>query len=442
MTSKLFRTSKSKVPGKPCLAAAMLILCPVLNAQEPKAEAESRVQRVDDVHRLWSIVIEPMLRQTVGAGQAENVGVTLMVPLHAAFRRRDEAWERAFSEHFARLAASPGTLPEAELSRLYYLYVASRFLVLAKNNGHEDLVPPALPGLLFSEVQTVWRNKPAWQWGRQPFPGGARERVNWKLENRRVEKSYYRAIIDEDLYNFAIAADLKAYGGTPAQQQAWNPVLNDVLSTVRRVFSQEVIYQPGGGWLFQPGVWTDHPEYQYVGNREARRGIKPAPVRGIAEDTSHSLRFPLWLTSFMQAYPTNSEEYRFYENLRRGLENQFFNKVLVQPTADHPCYLTNNFMDGSNGVYRWNYGSFGKENGYGPHQTSGAFLLGWWIFLGTDRVRAVYREAAAEFPWPKQCVELNLGPTPPSGSRPASVFEPESPSNRLWHLITQLASDL
>ena len=143
----------------------------------------------------------------------------------------------------------------------------------------------------------------------------------------------------------------------------------------------------------------------------------------------------------MRAYPEGSEEHRLYENLRNGLEKQFFNKVLVRPTAEYPCYLTRNFMDGSNGVYRWSYESLGNASGYGPNGVSGALLLGWWAFLETDRVRSTYRDLATEFPWPRQCVELYLGPTP-SRTHPASSFDPESSSMRLWHLIVKLASEL
>jgi hypothetical protein len=423
----------------------MGLLAIVLTVPQSKSALPSRQKQSDEMQQAWTSFIDSGLKQPITAAQAQNVGVIWMVPLHAAFHRKDEAWIQSFAAQFSRFASDPSTLPtgtSVELSRMYYLYVASQFIVLAKENGRQDLVPPGLPELLYSEVQTEWRVRPAWQFGGKPFPGGARERVLWKLDHRKAEKSYYRAMIDEDLYNFAIAADLKAYGGTDTQRAAWDPLLNDVLSVVKRVFTQEVVQLPDGGWLFQPGVYSDHPEYQYVGNSAARPGLKPAPVRNIAEDTSHSLRFPLWLTSFMKAYPANSQDYLYYERLREGLERQFYAKVLVQPTAEHPCFLTTNFMDGSNGVYRWNYESFGKDNGYGPYQASGAFLLGWWAFLDTDRIRGVYREAAGQFPWPRQCVELYVGPHPASGPFPPSSLDPESSSMRLRHFLVVLAATL
>lgn len=403
-------------------------------------------EKADEVHQLWSAVVDPNIKRQMKANDQEQmIGMTMMVPLHAAFHRRDEEWIHNFAAQFALFASDPSALPSgdvAELSRLYYMYLASQFVVLAKKSGRQDLIPPNLPDLLFSEVHTYWYVTPAPQFDGPHFPGGARQRLLWKLKNHKVKKSYYRVVLDHDLYAFAIAADLKAFGGNADQQKAWNPTLDDMLSIARQVFTQEVVRQPDGGWVFQPGVWTDHPEFQYAGNPEAHPGIKPAPVREIAPDTGHSVRFPLWLTSLMQAYPPDSEEHRFYETLRTGLEKQFFSKVLFQPTEQRPCYLLTNFMDGSNGVYRWSYESLGKGNGYGPYQNSGSLLLGWWIFLDTERIRNVYRELAKQFPWPRQCLDYYLGPHPADAPRPESAYDPNSSVLHTFHLTTQLAAGL
>jgi hypothetical protein len=419
-----------------------LIVCLLPVPSDPLFLASQDAGRPDEIHQRWSAAIDPMLRRTIqSSNEAYTDGQELIVPLHAAFRLRDEAWERSFADHFSRVTSNPAVLPADVLSRLEYLYLASEFLVLAKQSGREDLIPSGLPDLLFAEVRNFWQVAPASQWGRKPFQGGIRERILWKLKNHKVEKSYYRAVIDHDLFLLAIAADLRAFGGIQAQTQVWSSTLDDVLSVAFKVFSQEGVSQPDGGWLFQPGVWTDHPEYQYVGNAVAQAGMQAAPLRGIAEDSSHSMRFAAWLTSFMLAYAPGSEEYLFYSHLRDGLEKQFFDKVLVRPSTDQPCYLLNNFMDGSNGVYRWNYASLGNGVGYGANQLSSSLLLGWWSLLGTQRTRDLYADLARQFPWPKECIDLYLGPTP-THSHPASAFDPQSPSMRLWHVVVQLASEL
>jgi hypothetical protein len=396
----------------------------------------------DQIHQLWSAAIDPMLRSNLRSSeQAYTEGQELLVPLHAAFVLRDDAWERGFSLNFSRLVADPSVLPDVVLSRLEYLYLASEFLALSKQSGREDLVPTGLGDLLFCEVRKDWEVAPAWHWGRKPFPGGIRERILWKLNTREPDKRYYRAIVDDDLFLLAIAADLKVFAGTSEHTQAWDATLDDILAIAYRVFSQEGAFQPRGGWLFQPGVWADHPEYRYAGNAAAERGIRPAPVPGIAADTSHSMRFAAWLTSLMLACPPASDGYRFYASLREGLEKQFFEKVLISPTAARPCYLLNNFMDGSNGVYRWSYEALGNGEGYGPNQLSGSVLLGWWSVLDTERVRDFYANLASQFPWPDQCMEFYQGPAS-SAPRPAAENGLGSPVMLLWHTSVLLASRL
>jgi hypothetical protein len=422
-----------------CLVASLLALPPsVLGPSVSRAQE----MQPDEIHELWSAVIDPMLRGKLqSSDQAQTEGQELLVPLHATFVFRDPAWELDFSALFSRLVSDPSVLPDVVLSRLEYLYLASEFLVLAKQSGRQELIPPGLGDLLFSEVRNAWQVAPAWQWGRKPFPGGIRERILWKLNTRKVDKNYYRAIVDDDLFLLAIAADLKAFAGPLEQTEAWNATLDDILRTACKVFSQEGVFQSGGGWLFQPGVWADHPEYQYAGNEAAEPGIRPAPVPGIAADTSHSMRFAAWLTSLMGAYPPGSDGYRFYASLREGLEKQFFEKVLIAPTAARPCYLLNNFMDGSNGVYRWNYQSLGNGSGYGPNQLSGSLLLGWWSVLDTQPIRDLYANLASQFPWAGECLDFYLGPTS-SSPRPAGRHDPTSPAMRLWHVCVLLASRL
>lgn len=399
------------------------------------------IDQADEIHRLWSANIDPPLWTKIqSSDQAYNIGQEFIVPLHAAFRFRDDAWERTFSGHFSRLVSDPSVLPSVVLSRLEYLYLASQFVVLARQNDRQDLIAPGLPEMLFAEISKYWRTEPAWQWGQSPLRGGIRERILWKLSHRKAEKSYYRAMVDDDLFLLAMAADLKAYRGTPEQVQKWSPTLDEILAIAFKVYSEEGVSQPGGGWLFQPGVWADHPEYQYVGNLAIHPGMSPAPVRGIAADSSHSMRFAAWLTSFVQAYPPDSDAHRFYSGLREGLEKQFFEKVLIQPSGERPCYLLNNFMDGSNGVYRWNYSSVGSGNGYGPYGLSGSLLLGWWSLLDTQRIREVYAVSAKTFPWPHECLDLYLAPTT-TGSHPTASYDPQSPTMRLWHTLVLLASE-
>jgi hypothetical protein len=382
-------------------------------------------------HYLWKSAVEPYLNKELWVDKVNyDAGHFLMVPLHAAFLNGEETWQQQFADHFLRFIQEGQPISVGRLNKLHYLYLASRFLVLAKRYKHDELIPPQLIDLLFNEVKKVWEEEPAWQWDRKPFPGGIRERVLWKLNNKSVTKSYYRAIIDEELFVFAIAADLGTYYHLSSQEIP--STILDILEIIHSVFQQEVVSQPDGGWLFQPGVMTDHPDYAYAGHEEVVPEMKPLSVPGIAWDSSHSHRFPLWLISFIDYYPKQSTEYLFYKNLREGLEKQLFNKVLVLPTSDFPGYRMKNYMDGTNGIYRWNYASLGPNKGYKPYEISGTLTLGWWIFLETPRIQKVYQDLANSYPFPKEVLKLYMGP-----STTFSFYD-----NGFRELISRLASKL
>ena len=394
----------------------------------------------DEVHQLWASTVEPMLQRPVQSpAQAYQDAEMLMVPMHAAFHRNDLAWERSFSDHFQRMLRNSSQLPDQSLSRLFYLYLASQFVVVARRSGHVELIPEGLPEFLFGEVEAGWLKRPATQYEHPTFVG-MRDRVIWKLNNHKVAKSYYRAFLDDELFLFAIAADLR-YGATQ-KQSSWRLSLDDIISVADKVYTQESTRTPSGGWLLQPGVWTDHPDFKYAGRARTEAAMQPAPLPNIGWDSSHFFRAPLWLTSMMNAFATGSRGYNFYSGLRNGLAQQFFTKVLVPSSADFPCYRQNNFMDGSNGLYRWGYGSLGSNNGYGPYGVSGALLLGWWTFLETDQSRTLYRSLANQFPWSKQCRELYLGPKPANKPYTDKELDPNSSAMRVYHLIVLFASEL
>jgi len=425
------------------LGVSLTVALAVASAQVmPSASKPSTAAKPsDDLHDLWTANIDPILARTVHtSAEAYNAGGMLMVPLHAAFRRNDLGWEKGFSEHFQRLMHSTGELPDVVLSRLQYLYLASEFIVLAQRSGHSDLIPPALPNFLYSQIYDIWMEQPSGGYEHAPFHG-MRERVLWKLNTKRVTKSHSRAILDDEFFLWGIAADLRTYGN-PEQQQAWRSVLNDMLEAADRVCRHEITHTSFGGWLLQPGVWRDHPDFKYAGIDHPTADMRPAPVADIAWDSSHSIRFPVWMTSLMNAYGQGSPENIFYSELREGLSKQFFARVVVPPSADFPCYRTNNYMDGRNGVYRWGYGELGANNGYGPYQASGALLLGWWALLHTPQSKELYRSIADEYPWTRKCIELYLGPGNGNREYTEGELSPNHPSMRLRYLIVRLASEL
>lgn len=363
-----------------CLSASLLAL-----AQAPAAR---------HLESLWSDRIEPLLSEPLWREEtAYNAGHYLMVPLHAAFMLGNVEWQESFHRHYEQMLAARDELPEGllhRLIRLQYLYSASRYLALAGKSA-----PRELETFLLGEIRHYWTQEPAWQWGRKPFQGGMRDRIAWKLHTRDVKKSYYRAIIDEEMFLIGIAADVGQY--YRHQHHRIPKIVLEIMGVAERIFHQEVSWQPQGGWLFQPGVWTDHPDYSRAGHNELLPRLNPAPVPGIATDTSHSHRLPLWLLSLQCFYAAGSKNYVFYHKLRKGLAEQFFEVVVVPPDGKYPFYRTVNFMDGRNGVYRYRFSEKMHASGYGPYALSGTPLIGWWAFLPDRRAVAYYRNLSSNF---------------------------------------------
>lgn len=405
----------------------------------PKAVLSSAI---DDYDRaLWNATVAQHLSYDLWTERdAYDATHVLMIPLHAAFERNEPTWQQQFAAEFQRFTVSgvgQMCFSHNRLTRLQFYYLVSQFIVLAQRTGHQALIPAGLVNALYDEVTNVWRYIPAWQYAQADFPGGVRERLQWKLDTLSVAKSYYRALIDEDFYLFALAGDLRTYERLSGTHHPRSPLVAEILDAAHRTFIQEVVWQGDGGWILQPGAWTDHADYQYAGWLTMTVGMPPNPVPGISPDSSHTHRLPLFLTSLVDAYPDDAPEKQTYEHLKRGLEQQFFTHVLVPPSAESPAYRLTNFMDGWNGVYRWGYVTLGGYQGYGPYRLSGTLTLGWWSFLDSTRSRDLYTQFAAQFPLSPEIRAAYNGPT---STRPIAPILYEPYTNGYKELLARLAS--
>ena len=311
---------------------------------------------MDTTNLLWAEIITPYLESSLWKPRdAVDASERLTVPLHAAFRLARLDWQHDFDNFFDRyFAAYPkevDTSNESRLSRLSFHYFTSRYLVLTASQERADAVRDLHAQMIAEDIRQLWNVTPAWMWERSDFVG-MRERLLWKVENKNVSPQYFRALFDEELFLIAIAADLTHY--FRLRDIAPDPAQADILNWTKLILSKEIKWGSAGGWLLQPGVWHEHPDYAYAGNGAELQGLNPSPVEGIASDSSHSMRWPLWLVSLAEAFPPDSEDNLFYTNLQFGLETQFVSKVLVPPTPEFRGFRTHNFMDGRNGVYRYN----------------------------------------------------------------------------------------
>ena len=208
---------------------------------------------------------------------------------------------------------------------------------------------------------------------------------------------------------------------------------NEKRHTSRLRFGDSKLLTDDGRWLLQPGVWGDHPDFQYAGHDSAEPdpatgSLPPAPVDGIGWDTGHAHRLPLWLRS-LEAAAVEPDDVAFIRSVRAGLERQFFERVLIRPDADadeegdeqgdedgdrFDGFRTTNYLSGHDGLYRYGYRNRSGRDGlpfrYEPGEVSSTLMYGWWTFLDTDRTTDLYREISESFPLSQQTLDVYTGP--------------------------------
>jgi hypothetical protein len=365
-----------------------------------------------DIDLLWNNTIYEMLQDPLWKERdAYDAGHFLMVPMHSAFALNDPIKINHFYDFFDNFVNNYKEDDFESLDQLtkqHFLYLVSEYMVLS--NEHQKEIPEKLENILIGFTKEFW-NDPAWQWKvcLAPEFQSMEERISWKLENKEVPRSFCRAITDHELFMFAIGADLKTVLGHKSPQ-----FVNEILEKSYEVFQEEVVFlsENSERWLFQPGVWTDHSHYRYAGHEKLVSNLEEEQVFEIAWDSSHSHRFPLWLISLERGFLAQDELEKadYFKKLQRGLTDQFINEVLVFPNEEFDNYRTTNYMDGNNGLYRYEYKTVGENLGYGPYDLSGTILLGWWSFLSDKSISRVYCDITSSYPFSNKEIETYLGP--------------------------------
>lgn len=354
----------------------------------------------DRERELFTKLADPLLkREAWGDSLAYLSGQYLMVPLHGAFELDEKPWQDSFTAHMGRLVDVPKEkLVKNPLSRLQYLYIASQYLVLqTQANGHSDSTRK-LEKYLYGLAEDRWLREDAIAYGRSAFTG-VKARVEFKLGNSRSALSHYKAITDEEMFLFAICADLSTTSRIHGSSLRGKSILKDVANTSERVFKQFGVNQAGGGWLFQPGAWADHPDNAVAGSLFVSGNPRGNKKKDVSWDSSHFHRFSAFVNSYRQGAEPDSPQYAFFSDIKQRMGVQFVNRVLVKPSSSFVGYRTTNYMDGWNGVYRYGLDkSLGPNKGYQSYQLSGTFLLGWWAFLDQPIVSQAYLEMTKLFP--------------------------------------------
>lgn len=324
----------------------------------------------------------------------------LMVPMHAAFYSGDRETIDKYREFITDYLADRDRGDLGRQTLLQFSYLLSRFAVL---DGACSDFNRRLLEYLERMIEAAIR-QPAWQWERDDFENMF-ARIEWKLTADPSDPSYLRAIIDEELFAVAIAADIAT-----AKTGCGLPVPETVSQAVRLGYRivTDMGTTDGEGWQFQPGVWRDHPDYKFAGHEHLAAGLSPSPVDGIGVDSSHSARLPLWLLSLQCSFPKTSSEYEVLQDIRDRFANQLLT-VAEPPSNKFGGVRIRNFMSGHNGIYRYGYQTVGPGGGYGPYGLSFTFNLGWWAFLGQE-TSDLYQSQVASLPFGEEVTALYLQP--------------------------------
>lgn len=352
---------------------------------------------IQHMQELWSTTISPYLADSLWIERDRyDAGVRLMPLIHAAFQLDQNTWLTELAEHYSRAAEFDHSQIDRELYRLQYFYPALEFIRLAVESDREELVSSKLLNTIQADVDSLWLREDAGNWFKT-FKG-MRARLLWKLDTKDVDYSYYRAVNDSTLMVMAMAADLKAIENVRGQETRWTRTLDDILSSAERMYEQEGQYSQDGSWIFQQGVWRDYYTHQFAAYTSVEPGARPQPVAGIGEDAGHAMRYPIMLRSMANAHPVGNEIRQRYENRLAGFRELIDEKILVHASDDIPYSRLNNYVDGTNGVYRWNYPTLASNTGILPFQQSRVLLHGWYGFAGGLVVEDVYAKLKSQFP--------------------------------------------
>jgi len=223
------------------------------------------------------------------------------------------------------------------------------------------------------------------------------KKINYKKYTKMKKKSYFRAISDQELFMFGIASDLIYIDNkmkTFSTEQ--RSTLNDVIATCYKVMKNRLSQE---GFLFDIGVWDDHPDHAYAGYYGPSPLPAPDPkdpdkykLENQTADSSHSHRLSWWFTSYRDAYPSGCEQYTYYTDALKRLAAHFTRRILTDfPPLKNQRPRLQNYTNGNNGWY------CPQSISYPPNELSSTAEYGSWNILALydDDVRIFNRAMRA-----------------------------------------------
>lgn len=354
---------------------------------------------IPDYFSHWSNGLDDLLKKKIWeqSGWMYDYSEFLMVPLHVAFYFQIDSMLLDFKNQFVSFSLSH---PEFDndndrLNRLNYMYLVSRYLVLTAQTNRRDLKIPGLYDIIREYIDFLWNDGSGNVWGGEKFSfPGMKQRLNYLIQdtNTTTFSNYYNSIQDFSIFLFGIDLDLATYERLNRIPLTSNDY--EIIYCFDRVFHKFAVFQPDGGWLFQPGILKNYPDNKYSGLFNPIVDNKVSISTG-NWDASHFMRFPLLLQSALDFFPVGSTFYKYYDSLRIGLIKQFFDHVISKKV--NGLYYFNNYMDGTNGYYRAQNKNGILKGGFGPYQNCEHIFMGWWSFLNSSKISSFYNDIYTKF---------------------------------------------
>ncbi|MGB6117462.1 MAG: hypothetical protein WBF87_04510 [Mesorhizobium sp.] len=356
---------------------------------------------------------------------AYDAAHVLMIPMIDAYQSGNEELIERYRGFMSRFIEDREKEELGKLTKLQFNYLVSRFTLLETSRSGCSVLGRAALSHVATTAESVLTS-PAWLWKMPDFPSMF-ERAEWKLSQADTNPSYLRAFFDEEFFAFATAADVV----TASRRCDLEPsdVILKAAEIGRKIFLTQGRFDEKG-WVFQPGVWRDHPDYAYAGNLSIGPDLKKVPVDSIGGDSSHAARMPLIINSFICSVSNDEQAAKNLSEISNGLSEALMAHVIIMPSEEFMGIRLKNYMTGENGVYRYSYGTVGKNGGYGPYSLSGTFNFGWWSVLGHP-LSLFYKAQLENLPFGDDAVTLYLGPVVTDGKAPRARHPKFAPSEYL-----------
>lgn len=361
------------------------------NTQPPPPPAENPIDA------LWEATVSSYLAEDLWIPEFDyDASHLLMVPLYYAFQLEGTAEQKQdFHDFFERYAANVDDKDPHLQRRLLFYFLTVNYLTWC---GCE--ADPALLSSITNDSISIWNEQPNTTWGGGPFDS-YKESISWKVAGGPDGTiSYGKAMFDAEILLLAVGSRLKVLQGSSAA-----PELTEMSDKALEMIENLGQFS-GDAWVFQPGVWWEFEDYQYAGHQELLPELEPSPVEGIATDSSHIARMPLWLDAFIAA---NNND--VLVRAKSGFIKQFETAVLEKADQEFTAPRITNYFDGTNGLYRYGYSTLSGANAYQAYQLSGALVSNWYAFMGSEELKSEFSQVVDNLPLAQNVVELYSGPS-------------------------------